>query len=207
MSEIMQIGKHRVRHGDVYDDLGELMQGKKVDIFYSDPPWGEGNLKYWQTMNNKMTGAPKKEVDLNKFLNRIMEVAVQHTADDAVIFFEYGCRWHDKFCSVAESYGLRHICSTEMVYGSANNPVMSIVFDKNGSHEAPEGYQSGVYHTKGYKSLLASIEPFLGVSESIMDPCCGLGYTAKFAVEHGLVFYGNELNGKRLEKTIRRLER
>lgn len=205
MSETIQVGRHRVRHGDVYDDLDELMQGDNADLFYSDPPWGEGNLKYWQTMNNKMNGEPVKQVDLGRFLERVIDVSVSHTSDDAVIFFEYGCRWHDQFCSVAEQHGLKHICSTEMVYGSGNHPVMSIVFDKHGTHGIPDGYQEKVYHTKGYSSLLAAIEPFLGNSASIMDPCCGLGYTAKFAVDHGLRFYGNELNMKRLERTISRL--
>ena len=205
MGEIFQVGPHRVRHGDVYDDLGELLCGNKADYFYSDPPWGEGNLKYWQTMNHKMNGAEKKDVNLATFLDRVIEVSIDHTTDDAVIFFEYGCRWHDQFCKVAEEHGLRHIVSTEMVYGSADNPVMSIVFDKKGTHKPPEGYQSRVYHTKGYKSLLAVMEPYTASGGSILDPCCGLGYTAKYAVEHNLTFYGNELNMKRLERTIERL--
>ena len=41
MSEIIQIGRHRVRHGDMFDDLSELFGGDKADMFYSDPPWGE----------------------------------------------------------------------------------------------------------------------------------------------------------------------
>lgn len=207
MSEIIQIGQHRVRHGDVYDDLGELLQGHKTDLFYSDPPWGEGNLRYWQTMNHKMNGADRKEVNLVSFLHRVIDVAVTYTNDDAIILFEYGCRWHDQFKAMAEEHGLHHLCSTEMVYGSPARPVMSLLFDKDGSHKIPEGYQESVYHTTGYKSLLAAMGPFVQGRKSVLDPCCGLGYTAKFAVDHGLTFYGNELNRKRLDKTIERLSK
>lgn len=204
---ITQIGPHRVRHGDVYDSLDELLQGEKADLFYSDPPWGEGNLRYWQTMNYKMNGVERKDVDLVSFLHRVIDVAVTYTKDDAIIFFEYGCRWHDQFKAIAEGHGLHHICSTEMVYGSPARPVMSLVFDKDGTHVPPVGYQESVYHTTGYKSLLAVMEPFSEGKKSILDPCCGLGYTAKFAVDHGLAFFGNELNEKRLDRTIERLSR
>ena len=50
---IYHIKHHRVQHGNIYDDFMPLMQQEKADIFYSDPPWGIGNLKYWQTLNVK----------------------------------------------------------------------------------------------------------------------------------------------------------
>jgi 16S rRNA G966 N2-methylase RsmD len=50
---ITDIGIHRVQHGDIMNGLDELMEGDKADFIYSDPPWGQGNLTYWQTMNKK----------------------------------------------------------------------------------------------------------------------------------------------------------
>jgi hypothetical protein len=42
-----------------------------------------------------------------------------------------------------------------------------------------------------------------GVRDGIVfDPCCGMGYTARAAVAAGMRFRGNELNAKRLQKTI-----
>jgi predicted methyltransferase len=40
--------------------------------------------------------------------------------------------------------------------------------------------------------------------DKILDPCCGMGYTAQIAIDNGMYFYGNELNAKRLQKTINR---
>lgn len=207
MSEIIKVGSHRVRHGDMFDDLDELFDGVKADMFYSDPPWGEGHIRYWQTMNQKMNGAERRDTDLQSFLHRIFEVAMEYTKDDAVLFFEYGCRWHDEFKQMAKEHGLIHLCSTEMLYGSTHRPLIGMVFDKDGSHVLPDGYQESVYHTSGYNSLVAAMEPFVQGAESVFDPCCGLGYTARFAVEHGMKFYGNEINRKRLDKTIERLSK
>ena len=71
---ISQIGPHRVRHGSVMDSLDELMGAEKADLIYSDPPWGQGNVKYWQTMNKKMTGSEPVDIDFDAFLGRLFEV-------------------------------------------------------------------------------------------------------------------------------------
>jgi predicted methyltransferase len=41
----------------------------------------------------------------------------------------------------------------------------------------------------------------------VLDPMCGMGYTAQAAIKYGLAFRGNELNSVRLQKTIDRLHR
>jgi hypothetical protein len=40
------------------DDLDDLFQGAKADVLYTDPPWGEGSLKFWRTLNGQK-GHPK----------------------------------------------------------------------------------------------------------------------------------------------------
>jgi len=46
---ITRIGLHAVRLGHVMSDLSGLMQGERVSIIYSEPPWRQVNLKYWAT--------------------------------------------------------------------------------------------------------------------------------------------------------------
>lgn len=205
---VRQIGSHRVRCGDIFDNLDELYGDKKIDIFYSDPPWG--NLEFWQTLNNKMTGAEKKKTDLLKFLQRFFDVAVKYTKDNAPIFVEYGIKWNQQLVEIAMCHGLKHEAEIEMLYGSPARPMVLNIFSKTGDLNITSDYKQAVYHTKGYKSLLAALVPFTsnGATEkklTITDPCCGLGYTARYAIEHGLSFYGNELNQARLDKTIAKL--
>lgn len=156
-------------------------------------------------MNAKMNGAERKEVDLDKFVDRVIDVSVEYTSDKALIFLEYGQKWYGWLKGKACAKGLHELASIEMLYGSPKKPLMLGVFDKDGSHEVTDEYRSAVFHTSGYSSLCAAMEPFAKSGQTILDPCCGLGYTARFAVEHGLTFFGNELNLKRLEKTIERL--
>ena len=65
---ITEIKNHRVRHGNIMDGIDDLMVGNQADFIYSDPPWGQGNLRYWQTMNKKMNNASPVEIDYEKFL-------------------------------------------------------------------------------------------------------------------------------------------
>ncbi len=44
------IGKHTVSNEDVQAvNFSELLGGEKAHILYTDPPWGDGNMKYWCT--------------------------------------------------------------------------------------------------------------------------------------------------------------
>ena len=75
---IKTIGKHRVKHGDIMDGIDDLMDGKQADIIYTDPPWGQGNIRYWQTLNKKMTGAERKEIKYDAFINQIFKVCKKY---------------------------------------------------------------------------------------------------------------------------------
>ena len=80
---ITEIGPHRLRHGNLHDGIGDLMLGERADIVYADPPWGPGNLKFWQTMNHKMTGAEPLPTDIDAFLDCVLataELALLHHA-------------------------------------------------------------------------------------------------------------------------------
>ena len=205
---IADIGMHRVRHGDVMDTDGInlLMGDDRADIFYSDPPWGEGNLKYWQTMNQKMTGTKAQPVDLDKFLHNIFSIAVTYT--NRVILIEYGVRWYDMIKQRGEAFGLTHYGAGNCLYrsGSKLRPLHLHLFGK-GQLAVPQGYFQGLTDTTAMKTLRQAVMPFAEPGKIILDPCCGMGYTAQVALETGMVFRGNELNYKRLAKTIKRLQR
>lgn len=201
---ITQIGKHRVRNGDIYDNLDELYAGQKADVFYSDPPWG--NLEYWQTLNEKMNGAERKATNVTTFVNRVFDVAIKYTKDNAPIFIEYGWKWNNHLIAIAENKGLKLECTIEMLYASPKRPMALNIFSKGQPLNLSEEYKQSVYHTNGYNSLRTALKPFENCG-IITDPCCGLGYTARWAIEHGVAFYGNELNAKRLEKTIEKLQK
>jgi hypothetical protein len=212
-AEIFQIGKHRVRHGNVMDGIADLMGPEKADVFYSDPPWGQGNLNYWQTQNNKMNGAPKEEINLPAFLHQIFGLAETYAKN--LVFIEYGKKWMEEVIAMAASHNLRHLGTAEPLYRSGEGllPLHLHVFAKRPVSEVNATYLRGITGTHGYKTLQAAVTPLVGIPGAYgrgglyLDPCCGLGLGARIAIENQMMFRGNELNRKRLGETMKRLQR
>jgi hypothetical protein len=213
---IESIGSHRVRHGDVMDRIGiaDLMGGQGAHIMYSDPPWGSGNLKYWSTMNRKMTGAEIPAPELDEFLDQIFEIASRHVSHYLLI--EYGVRWASEILDRAKRAGFRYLCTTETRYraGSKMLPLHSHAFVRTSVDLVlPEGYSGNLRDRHGYDCVKATVGPLveqlrpLVGTPILLDPCCGMGYAAQAAIDFGAIFRGNEINRARLDKTIARLQR
>tara|TARA_Y100001973_G_C5195692_1_gene334095 strand:- start:1900 stop:2517 length:618 start_codon:yes stop_codon:yes gene_type:complete len=203
---IKTIGKHRVKHGDIMDGIDDLMDGKQADIIYTDPPWGQGNIRYWQTLNKKMTGAERKEIKYDAFINQIFKVCKKYAKN--LLFVEYGIQWKDDIINLGEKYGFIHNQIIDVRYRSGSKllPLHLHVFSKT-SLDLSQDYIDSVTNTHRYKTLKKALMPFSKEGMTILDPCCGMGFTAGIAKQTGMTFYGNELNSKRLEKTIKRLEK
>ena len=198
---ITEINGHRVRNGNVLDDgaIEAVIQNEKADIMYSDPPWGQGNLNYWQTMNLKMNpdlDVQRKEVPYDDFLNKIFDISARYS--NGVVFIEYGVQWEQDILDKAQKYGLKHNATivTQYLSGSKKLPLHLHIF--NSPIELQPEYLESVKGTHGYATLQAAIKPFVKKGGIVLDPCCGMGYSAQIAIDNGMKFRGNELNWKRL---------
>ena len=203
---ILEIGKHKVKHSNVMLGIDDLMAGQKADVMYSDPPWGQGNLNYWQTINKRHNPEIKtEEINLDAFINQIFTIAKKHSK--GVVFIEYGMKWEKQIISYGENHGLIHIGTAQPKYkaGSVFLPLHLHIFHRE-AVVMPDDYFLSIQDTFGMETLRRAIEPFAVPGGIALDPCCGMGYTARIAVENGMAFRGNELNKKRLQKTINFLE-
>lgn len=205
MNVIWNVNKHILRNGDMMSfDLSELTE-RKANFIYSDPPWGEGNLKYWQTMNKKMNGVEPKEVNYEAFIKKFFEICHKSLTDDGVVFMEYGPRWREdvEACARAHGFALRKLYTPQYRAGKGMLPLDLFVFTRSAnanSYVWPE--ESVVNKTHGYATLDKVFSTMKTDSSMLLlDPCCGMGYSAKLALSRGMTFVGNELNYKRLEKT------
>jgi hypothetical protein len=209
---IQQFGVHRVRHGNVMDQAGirELMGSDKAHIMYSDPPWGDGNIKFWATYNKKVTGQVVQPTPLNEFLNRIFSIAGTYCAGHLLI--EYGCRWAADIRARGLDRGFQYHGKMNLFYkgGGKTLPLDLHMFSRPGV-PMPQAVEAA-RDSMGYKTLTLAVPPLTrywneqGVRQPvILDPCCGMGYTAQAAVDNRMAFRGNELNAARLAKTIARL--
>jgi hypothetical protein len=205
---ISQLGPHRVRHGDLMDPGGveDLMGADRASLFYSDPPWGQGNLTYWQTMNTKMNGVDPKSIDYGDFLDRVLTLA--KTFCDGYVVIEYGIRWRDDLMERAARAGLSHCGVVQAQYKSGSKLLpLDIHLLSVHAAVAPAGYFDGVRDTYGKDCVQRALLPLAVPGGIIMDPACGLGYTAKVGIEAGMTFRGNEINETRLAKTIAAIEK
>lgn len=207
---VTQYGRHRVRHGDVNDGLADLMRGDRAQIMYSDPPWGEGNIKYWSTLNKKMNGVYNIPASLDTFLNSVFGAAAQFV--DGFMVVEYGVRWRDMIQERGRAAGFVPHGIVDIIYDSRDLPLDAHLFARPGL-EFPPGYGDTFRLTKGYRCTRNAVQPLAELVKRtnpdpiILDPCCGMGYTAQTAVDFGLSFRGNEINEARLAKTIRRISK
>lgn len=203
---ITNIGIHRVQHGDIMNGLDELMEGDKADFIYTDPPWGQGNLTYWQTMNKKMTGKERNQIDYNKFIDYFFSLMSRYAKDKVVV--EYGQQWHDDIVILSKRHGFIHNGSCKSLYRSGSKllPLDMHFLSKLQPYEVTSEIQKDCMDLKGF-TLVDKIFDHLCPKNAgiVLDAMCGMGYTAQATVNRGIAFRGNELNAKRLEKTIARL--
>jgi hypothetical protein len=199
---IRTVGPHRVQLGDVNKGIDKLMNGEQAALMYSDPPWGDGNIKYWATMNKKMTGNVTQPVPLDDFLTSIFVIAAEWVKGTVLI--EYGVRWRQMIHDRGVSCGLQPLALIPLQYrGGAKLLPLDLHVFGNG---LPAGYAEHVAGSHGYDSVRRAVTPLAQPGKIILDPCCGMGYTAQIAVDTGMIFRGNELNAKRLAKTVARLK-
>jgi hypothetical protein len=206
MSGVKTIGIHRVKNSDVYLGIDDLMNGQAADICYSDPPWGTGTLKYWGKINQKMNDTISEPIctDVEQFLDKVLSIAKKHTKGFVVI--EYGIKWQDRVIFYAQKNGLHYCTKVQTLYDSRAKklPLINLFFHTEEKKKIDvsklnnlAGYQV-VYET--FKLLNASLS-----CKKVLDFCCGMGYTAQASIDNNLQFFENELNKKRLDKTIDRL--
>lgn len=205
---ITDIGRHRVQCSDVMNGIDNLMQGEVADFIYSDPPWGQGNLKYWQTINKRHTGREPNQIVYDEWLPLYFGILNRYAKDVAVI--EYGVSWRDDIIHMTREAGFCHHGTIVSYYrgGKGILPLDIHVLSKSGSVTIPEGLEASISDKVGYKVVQAMFDAFCPkTARLILDPMCGMGYTAQAAIDRGLSFRGNELNEKRLGKTIERLQK
>ena len=174
--------------------LGDVMGTERADVVYSAPPWGPGNLAYWRTVN-KDSHRPSWPLFLERFC---AEVARYSTGP---VFVEMGLRWETELVAAMERAGLPFVQRWECLYGNPKRPNALCLF--RSAPLDPHGATG-----KGGPDLVRWALGAVGVGpgQIVLDPCTGLGTTARVAVERGAVFRGAELNPERAARAMQWLK-
>jgi len=197
---IKTIGNHKVTCASLDDQIvDQMIGGDKVDIFYCDPPWGDGASKMFATMNKKATGKEFVPLSYAKIMSRM--VGLINSYVDGHVFIETGLKWEAETVEALSGsvhkirvYRVlynsgRKMNESVLIHGVTNPSIVEMQFD-------PSGMTGGVaVPTKCIESVATK-------GGIVLDPCCGMGFTAKAAVHNQMRFFGNEFNSARLQKTI-----
>lgn len=191
---IESIGPHRLLCGDITTGVvGEVMAGDLADFIYSDPPWGPGNQQYWHTMRER-GAAPR--TSWGDFLAAFCGVCAQHRKPGAPVFVEMGMRWADELDAAMLGVGLPRQRRWVVTYGPKKKPlpVTLNLYGRDVGVTLPDP-PHGEPVTRA--ALAACVRP----GDVVLDPCTGLGMTARVTHRLGGHFRGTEMNAARLERT------
>jgi hypothetical protein len=155
-----------------------------------------------------MTNANKEDINYSQFLSYFFEIIFKYSKDMVVL--EYGCQWNSDIKKMSEDVGFKHNGSTVCFYksGSKMKPCDLHFLSKKTDITLTNEFISNCQKKEDLK-LVEYIFDYLNINKSglCLDPMCGMGFTAQAAKNRGMRFFGNELNSKRLEKTINRLKK
>jgi DNA modification methylase len=206
MNQVKLIKNHKLLHGDITKgSIDNLMNGEKFDILYADPPWGIGPLKMFNTLNAKMNGVEKEEVSWEVFIDAFCDMINKFSKDSSVVIIEMGLKHSDHVKNFIESktkfrvrqifnarYKSNKLLPLHILYFSLDNPL--------------HFNESTITDTYGEDCTDKIIQQCAFKDAIILDPCCGFGRTLRMAHKYDMLFRGNEINQKRLDKAIKYAE-
>lgn len=195
---VQTIGPHRLVVGDIhYGSIDLVMGGEKADLIYSDPPWGPGLLQMFATMNVRGS-APV--VGWSTFLATFCAACAEHRTPTAPVFVEMGLRWVDELDAHMAQRGLDLRRRWTATYGSKRLPFALSLYGGT-DLDADAVVLPDPPH--GEAVTRAVLETLVCPGTVVLDPCTGLGMTARITHKLGGHFRGTELNPKRMEVTAK----
>lgn len=172
-----------------------------IDFCYTDPPWGTGNLKYWKTINKKMTNNDNDLIDQNQLEDRVVDLITRFVNNYA--FIVYGVHQAESIIKkLKEKKNVNDIQYYEKTYASnQKNCIICITLNNNKIIDF-----SHLQETKGLKSLKIICKMFKDKYKSVLELFVGIGYYLKVLDNYNFTVVGNELNANRLSKAIKKIK-
>lgn len=176
--------------------VASVMGVDRATVVYSDPPWGEGNLRYWRTAAGDSL-RPRWE----DFRGQWCASVAAAIEPGAPVFVEMGERWADDFVAALAAVGIVVTRRWTVQYGHPPRPNVLLY----AGPVLPAGFDPSALN--GPALPRACVAAVARPGTIVLDPCCGKGYTARAAVLAGMHFRGVELNAERLAVTERWLRK
>jgi hypothetical protein len=172
-----------------------------IDFCYTDPPWN--NLKYWKTLNNKMTGGDSELISQNELESVFAKIIVENVKNYA--FIVYGVREMQSAVDEFKKYSnVKDIQLYKKTYKSGSKNLTNVVICIT-LNNAPILDWSDLQSLAGIKGLQYVCDKFKGKYTTCLELFIGIGYYLKVLNDNGFTVIGNELNSARLKKALSKI--
>jgi hypothetical protein len=151
----------------------------------------------------------QKELAREKTWNEFIDayIGVVHKYATGPVFVEMGRKWTDDLAGRMSKAGIREVTRWTTLYKSGSKMLPNHVWygwvDGAGTPTAVDGIEG----LTGKELVRTVLRHFARSGLIVLDPCTGLGTTARISEELGMNFRGNELNSDRMAKTEAMLRR
>ena len=173
-------------------DIMNVKEFPKADMIWTDPPWEQRMVKYFETVMHKQTGLNKPHNDIDAILIKFAVLSKMFV--DKPIVVEYSKYSYERVINIMQKYGgHKHIATKKSTYLSPNElDYVLIVFNKD------VDMNLNLKDTKIITDALKKISP----TGSVFDCFAGIGATKKAVNKAGWKYIGYELNPARYKKLI-----
>jgi len=200
--------RHKIIQSNINDtDIDQHIQQHYptgVDFCYTDPPWGSGNLKYWKTMNKKMTNRDIDLIDQTQLEDRVVHLITSYVRNYA--FIVYGVHQAQSLIDKLKSKSnVTDVQYYEKTYNSGNKPMLNCVICVT-LNNAPIKDFSALENLHGLKGLHYVCDLFKDQFKTVLEMFVGIGYYLKILDKYGYDVIGNELNNARLQKALNKVK-
>ncbi len=186
--------------------IAELLRRGTADMIWADPPWGQGLLRYFYTLNKNRVA----RIDWDEFLTLFCGACLQ-MCPEGPIYVAMGNKWTEGLAKRMSEFGVREIDREIVYYPTGAGPRPCTLWLGATVDQPPLNVPAEVVgsSTKA-RSLLRVVVWCLQrhpKANIVLDLCCGKGQTARAAIRENRTFWGLELNPDRAEVTRKILNR
>lgn len=160
-------------------DIMKINEIPKYDIVYTDPPWEQGMVNFFE---NKLLNKPGNSID--DLLKKVASLCKTNKP----IFIEYSVKGKDRVIQHFISAGHKYTGTLNQIQ-SNGKPYVLICFNF---------YQNLEQDIKGFNIIKRVIEATQAIT--IIDFFAGIGQTAKAVLKCNCDYIGFEINPERFNK-------
>ena len=200
---VQAIGRHRVSCESIENaPHSSLLEGRQAHVLYTDPPWSNRMMSYFDTLRSKQTNeGGDGNISAEDMLDELASIINTHVDGYVFVFWTVRNKLaHERLEPVLSWMEEQHPLYTG---GDGDERKYALLCGAT----SPE-YQFNV-NVNGMNGLDVTRAIFEAVGqrgEFAYDPMCGQGNTAVGAIENGMRFAGNEFNRKRVNDTVDRIK-